>query len=157
MIRTMTLVVGAALSAGLLGMAPQEPGAAGPAVATLEFWIFFSPADGDFTKTLAQIQDLARSEPGVRVRPVFLVDDATLLKKPAEALAQNVKGLRALVGPEFAMRVWDEDGLSAARALGLERLPAIVRLERDRGGIPRRAHVAFGLGVNLKELCRCDK
>lgn len=157
MIRTMTLVVGAALSAGPLGMAPQERGAAGPAAPTLEFWIFFSPGDGDFTKTLSEIQDLARSEPGVRVRPVLLVDDAALLRKPTETLAQNVRGLRALVGPEFAMRVWDEDGLSAARALGLERVPAIVRLERDRSGIPRKAHVAYGLLVNLKELCRCDK
>jgi hypothetical protein len=138
-------------------MAPQERGTAIPAEATLEFWIFFSPGDGDFTKTLSEIQGLARSEPGLRIRPVFIVDDAPLLKKPTEALAQNVKGLRALVGPEFSMRVWDDDGLAAARALGLERLPAIVRLERDRAGIPRKAHVAYGLGVNLKELSRCDR
>lgn len=150
-----TLVMGVALSAALLGMAPQDRGAAAPPGP--EFWIFFSPADGDFTKTLSEIQDLARSEPGVRVRPVFLVDDPALLKKPTEALAQNVKALRALLGQEFAMRVWDEDGLMAARRLGLERLPAIVRLERDQGGIPRRAHVAYGLRVNVKELCRCDR
>lgn len=147
-----TLIVAACLVPALLGMAPEERGAA-----PTELWIFFSPADGEFTKTLAVVQGLARTESGVRLRPVLLVDDAGLLKKPTEALAQNVKGLRALIGEKFGMRVWDDDGLAVARALGIERLPAVVRLDRDRAGVPTKAHVAYGTEVNVKELCRCDK
>lgn len=142
----------ASLLPALLGMAPQDR-----VPAPKELWIFFSPGDPDFTKTLAEVQGLVRSGTAVRLRPVFLVDDHSQLKHPSEALAQNVKGLRALIGEEFAMRVWDDDGLAIARALRLERLPAVVLVDRDRAGAPVKAHVAYGAGVNLKELCQCDE
>lgn len=146
------LLAAVSLLPAQLGMAPQDR-----ARAPKELWIFFSPGDADFTKTLSDVQGLVRSGTAVRLRPVFLVDDHSVLKNPSEALAQNVKGLRALIGEEFAMRVWDDDGLAVARALRLERLPAMVLVDRDRGGAPVKAHVAYGAGVNLKELCQCNE
>jgi hypothetical protein len=144
-----TLIVSAALPA-LLGMSPQERGAAAKPPRVL--WIFFSHAEMDLRADLQVLGRLKHDGVGFAIRPCFLVDDFGALKTVKDLHVQNTNALRGLVGPGFGLPMLDEEGLSMARALAIERLPAFCLVDASTG----RAHVVYGRGARLSELLTCE-
>lgn len=143
------ILVGA--TASLSAEPPQSPDAA-------ELWFFFSPDDGDLAKDVAAMRDALKSRPDVRLRPCLLVSRAEGLEKPSTGFAATVGQLYTSPssrGLDPGLRILDEEGLVAARSLGIEALPAFAVVEPpDRSGA-RRARVAVGRGANLKGLLSC--
>jgi len=147
--RTLILIVGAALWPALLGMAPQERGAALPPARVL--WIFLSLAETDLRMDLEAVGRLKREAP-FAVRPCLLAEEFGAMKKVKQVHVDTLKALRDLVGEGFSLPVMDEEGLALARALGVERLPAYALVD----GASRRAHVVYGRGARLAEVFRCE-
>jgi hypothetical protein len=143
------LIVGAALSAALLGMSPQDRGAAQAPARVL--WIFLSQAETDLRMDLEAIGCLKRKFP-FALRPCLLAEDFGAMKKVKEAHVLNLKALRELVGEGFGLPVVDEEGLAMARALGVERLPAYALVDTSS----RRAHVVYGRGARMPEVFTCE-
>lgn len=146
-----TLMVGAALVPALLGMSPQERGAAARPVR--ELWVFFSHAETDLKMDLQSISRLKREGIPFVLRPCFLVEDFGALKKVKEVHVANVKALGELAGEGFRLPLLDEEGLAMARAFGIERLPAFCLFDPPT----RRAHVVYGRGARLSEVFRCEQ
>jgi hypothetical protein len=145
-----TLMVGAALVPSLLGMSPQERGAGSrPA---RELWVFLSLAETDLRADFKAIHGLRQDGAAFTVRPCLLVEEFTALKKSKEVHVENVKALRELVGEGMRLPILDEEGLSMARALGVERVPAFCLVDP----VSRRAHVTYGRGARLSEVLRCE-
>lgn len=147
---TRTLMVGAALVPALLGMSPQERGAAqGP---SRELWVFLSTGEKDLETDLREILRWRREGVRFTVRPCLLVDDFRGLTMATRGMVETVKALRDLVGDGFSLPIVDEEGLALARALGIERLPAWVWVDRHS----RRAHLVYGRGARLSEVISCE-
>lgn len=145
-----TFIVGAALVPALLGMSPQERGAAPRPARVL--WVFLSLAETDLRTDLQSIGRLKREGFSFALRPCLLVEDFAALKKVNETHVENVKALRELVGDGFRLPLVDEEGLALARALAIERLPAFCLV--DPGS--RRAHIVHGRGARIPEVFRCE-
>jgi len=143
-------IVGAALWPALLGMAPQERGAA--LVPPCELWVFVSLKDEDLRADFREIARLQKEGHAFRVRPSLLADDFALMKRATQVQMENIQALRELIGKEFGLPVVDEEGLAQARALGIERVPAFALIDPKT----RRAHVAYGRGARLSELFSCE-
>jgi hypothetical protein len=143
-------MVGVALVPALLGMSPQERGAASRPVP--ELWVFFSHAETDLRPDILGIGRLKREGIPFVLRPCLLVEDFGALKQVKGVHVENVKALRELAGDRFRLPLLDEEGLAMARALGIERLPAFCLLDRQS----RRAHVVYGRDARLSEVFRCE-
>jgi hypothetical protein len=120
-----------------------------------ELWFFFSPAARPLIGEVRALAQVLARHPEVELRPVFLAEDWRVLKNPGEDLAQAIKELRALRGAEGGIRVWDDEGLSLAREIGIARLPAYAVLEASARTGVRKAKVAVGHGAKIEELLRC--
>jgi len=117
--------------------------------------LFFAPANGDLTKDVKALGALLEKQPGVRFRPCLLATDLDALAKPTSEFAATVGAIRSLQsvissGLDPGLRILDDEGLVAARRLGVEALPSWVYVGADG-----RAHVASGRGANLKGLLSC--
>ena len=145
-----TLLASAVLWPALLGMSPQDRGAAKPPSRVL--WMFFSLAETDLRGDIQAILRLKREGVSFAFRPCLLVEDFGALKKVKEVHVQNVKALRELAGDSFGLPILDEEGLGLARALGIERLPAFCLVD----SASRRAHVVYGRGARLSEVFSCE-
>lgn len=145
-----TLMLGAALVPALLGMSPQERGAAPRPARVL--WMFLSLAETDLRADFKAVQRLRQDAAAFAVRPCLLVEDFAALKKVKEVHVENLKALRELVGEGLSLPLLDEEGLAMARALGVERVPAFCLVDP----VSRRAHVAYGRGARLSEVFRCE-
>lgn len=145
-----TLIAGAALVPALFGVVPQEHGTASRPERML--WIFFSMAETDLRADLAWISQRKRAGALFGIRPCLLLENPGAIKSPKQVHVENVKALSELVGPGFELPLLDEEGLSMARALGIERLPAFCLVD----SASRRAHVAYGRGAHLGEVFRCE-
>jgi hypothetical protein len=148
-------VFSVALLAGVAGMAiAQEKRGMATASPSRELWLFFSPGEARLGPDLRRAGDLLRHHPELTLRAALLSPDGSFLKKPSQDLADAVKALALLQGSGPSLRLWDDEGLSRARALGLTRFPAWALLGApDREGL-RHARVAVGYGPNLEELVR---
>src|SRR5262245_29805147 len=100
-------------------------------------WVFFSPDSPEASRIFEQVK-------GERVRAVLLPERYFGAREPAAAFLGTVRAAGEV-------RVVDEEGLAKARELGIRRVPAVAVV---RG---KRAHVATGNGVDVKELLRCSK
>jgi len=120
-----------------------------------ELAFFFSDSTRDLETSTRALRALRQSHPSLRIRAVFLAEDFSSLAKPSEEFARGIRELKYVVGQDFAVQVYDEDGLALARDLKLDRLPAfsVIATTGDR----RRAYVAYGARPNLEELVRCGK
>lgn len=148
-------VLAAILAAGAAraAAAAQDPvrKAAPASLPSRELWVFFSPSERELAAELRRLREVLRKHPEVAVRPVFLTEDWTALKKPSRDLAQTIDAVKEL---GLSLRLWDDEGLGMARDLGVARLPAYAAVDAaDRSGV-RRARVAHGYGVNVEELLR---
>jgi hypothetical protein len=141
----------------LLGIAAaavgQEKRGTIPKPGSRELWLFFSPAQSRLAPEIRALGEFLGRHPEIVVRPAFFVENAELLKKPSQDLADTLRALGALPGPGLSLRLWDDEGLARARALGVYRFPAWALIdEGDSRG--RRARVAIGYAPKLEELLK---
>lgn len=115
---------------------------------TRELWLFFGPEGVEMNRLGVVLE----KHPGVVLRPCILVSDWKAIAEPSDDLADTVKVLRSILGADWALALWDVEGLAFARAIGVDRLPAFVLVKNGR-----RAHVAYGAGADVEELLRCSK
>lgn len=134
------------------GFVLAQDARAGRVSAAPEMAFFFSDSSGDLEAAARALAELRANHPSVRIRPVFLAQDFASLAAPPEDFARGLRALKAAVGEDFSLRVYDEDGLALARELKLDRLPAFAAIESR--GARRRARVAYGARANLEELVR---
>ncbi len=118
-------------------------------------WLFFAPADGDLSADVKALGEILARQPGVRFRPCLLSSDLGPLATPSGEFAATVGAVRRLQaaissGLDPGLRILDDEGLVAARRLGVEALPAWVHVAASG-----RAHVAAGRGANLRGLLSC--
>ena len=126
-----------------------------------KLWFFFSTSQKDLQKEVARLRAFLKSHPEIAFRPCLLVEDFGAMKKPTKDFAATLRELGAISGPGFSMPVWDAERVNFAQKLRIRRLPAYAlvtdskRSSTTRGQAARRAHLAFGRGVNFKELVTC--
>jgi len=119
-----------------------------------ELWLFFTPDASHLAPDIRNLGEVLGRHPDLSLRPTLLSESTGFLKAPAADLADTVKALAALPGPGLSLRLWDDEGATQARELGIDRFPAWALVEApDRTGL-RRARVAFGYGAKLEELVR---
>ena len=123
--------------------------------AVSEFVFFFSETSPDLATSARALRELRRKHPSLPIRPVFLAADFGSLARPRAEFAAGIRELKAAVGEDFSVHVYDEEGLALARDLGLDRLPAYALILTHGEG--RRAFVAHGTRANLEELLRCGR
>ena len=127
-----------------------------------ELWFFFSATDPGTAREAKRLVAFLRGRRDITLRPCLLVRDFRGLesavkasKKLTDEIPTLIKELRSLSGPQFSLRMWDDQGLSLARELGIDRLPAYALLAPSKGSRTRRAHLAMGRDVKLEELIQC--
>jgi len=114
--------------------------------------IFFSPQAALTAEAVGRIKKALAANKQLQLRPVLLVEDFKQLEAaPSADFRTTVNSLREIVGPEFGLQLYDEQGLEMAARLGIARLPAIV-VEHGR-----RVHVAYGANPDIAALLRCAK
>ncbi len=118
--------------------------------AGVEIAFFFSDSTHDLESSARALKALRAKHPDLRIKPVFLVEDFGSIANPSAEFAAGIRELRYAVGQDFALPIYDEDGLALARRLKLDRLPAYALLVNGH-----RAFVACGTRVNLEELLQC--
>lgn len=126
----------------LIGLAPAQK-----RPPTRKLWAFFSESTGDLKSVAQALRAMRSKHPELVIRPSLLVEDFASIARPPESLAA---GLREI--PNLTLAIYDEEGLSLARELRLDRLPAFALVVEDGGS--RKAFVAYGSGANLLELAR---
>lgn len=119
-----------------------------------ELAFFFSDSTPDLEASARALGGLRTKHPSLRIRPVFLAQDFASIAKPSTEFALGIRELRVVMGQDFSVRVYDEEGLALARQLKLDRLPAYA-LILDKGK-RQQAFVAYGTKTNLEELVRCE-
>lgn len=132
----------------------QDFGAARP-TSEPELAFFFSDSTKDLEQATGAIRALRAKQPKLRIKPVFLVEDFASIATPTETFASVIRELRSVVGPEFALPIYDEDGLALARRIKIDRLPAFAVIATH--GDTKRASLAYGSRANLEELLRCAR
>ncbi len=148
----LTLGVAAAVIAATVHTAPLGLGKQAAQNTPAEIHLFFSPDAPPSQRIITQFRKHLSGRRDLRLRLTLLVRDFRLLEvEPSTDFQAAVKALRDLVGPEFGLLLYDEEGLELARKLGLARLPAVVV---NRG---RRYHVAYGSDPDLEALLRCQR
>ncbi len=147
------VVVVLALGIGVVG-AQERAAVRGPRK-DRTLWFFFAPSQRGLAKEVRRIGEVLRSHPEIGFRPCLVVDDWSLVRRPSQDFAETVKALRSLIGPEFSLPLWDDEGLALARAIGVERVPAYALIETAPKGGTRRAHLAYGQGAKIEEILRC--
>lgn len=128
--------------------APQDPSRRGEPPRTLYF--FFSPAAaGSLEGAKRAVQFIKAGKGQVKLRPVMLLDDFSVIRKVEEAspLYKALKELQTL-GP-LDIPLYDEEGLDLAQRWEVRSVPAFVLVA---GG---RAHRVLGPVVKLEELLEC--
>ncbi len=148
-IGVVALTAGAGVAARAAGGGEERPDAA------RTVWLFFAPANGDLSKDVKALGELLAKQPGLRFRACLLTTDLETLAKPSTEFAATVGAIRSLPSTLFSgldpgLRILDDEGLVAARRLGVEALPSWVYVVASG-----RAHVASGRGANLKGLLSC--
>ena len=114
--------------------------------------LFFSPAASPDAKAIEEILAAARVTT-VRVHWALLIEEfRQLVAKPGSDFAVAVEAIRRVHGESFAgLALYDPEGLSKAKSLGIKRLPALV-LER-RGQI----HIAYGRNPDVEGIIACSR
>jgi hypothetical protein len=114
--------------------------------------LFFSPEDPFSGRFLTRLSSLRKDHPKPEVSFHLLVRDfRNLSGTPSAAFQAMVDTLKDSGGPEFGLALFDEEGVSLARRLGVSKLPAAAL---EQGG---RSHVAYGSDLNLEELLVCRR
>ena len=71
--------------------------------------------------------------------------------KTDSPLVRTFENLKAILGKDLGISLYDEEGLRLAKAWHVTRLPALAVLARGK------AHVAFGTRVDPLELLKCAR
>jgi hypothetical protein len=129
-------------------LAAQDPSKRGEDPRTLYF--FFSPAALGSVEGAQRAAQFIKAQKGqVRLRPVMLLDDFSVIRKVEEAspLYKALKELQTL-GP-LDIPLYDEEGLELAVRWEVRSVPAFVLVAQGR------AHRVLGPVVKLEELLEC--
>ena len=133
-----------------------NPKARDAASASTKLWFFFSTSQKNLQKEVARLRTFLELHPEIAFRPCVLVEDFAAIKKPTKDFAATLRELGAIAGTGFSMPVWDAEGVNFAQRLRIRRLPAYALVTgTTRGQASHRAHLAFGRGVDFRELMRC--
>lgn len=143
-----------ALAIGAIGVMAATPAAPGDAEAGV-LYCFLTPESEAAAAGAKRAKEFATKHPGdVRLRPVLLAKDFTLLRTLTESspLYRTIKELESGSKPgALDVPLFDEEGLRLAERWGVRSVPAFVLV---RGG---RAHATAGASANLELLWECAR
>jgi hypothetical protein len=144
--------VWAVLSLALLGMkAPSPPGDGVPNV----LYFFTTPeAEGGPEGATCAKEFVRRHSRSIRLRPVLLARDFTLLRSVSEKspVFRTIKALEAGEKPgSLNIPLYDEEGLRLAETWDVRTVPAFVLVRNGR------AHRMAGSRPNLDLLWECSR
>ena len=140
------------MALGLLATLSGGPSGTPAKPATLYF--FFGSEDPNSPQLAARVVSFVKAARGrVVLRPVLLVEDWRGLGRlrTDSPLVRTFETLKAILGEDLGIPLYDERGLRLAKAWRVTRLPALAIVA---GG---KARVAFGTRVDPEELLKCAR